>query len=436
MFEKIIQKLLKSPQMKLEQQHPSKPLSMINNFSPIVLEEIAERAKTGQPLYEPKGTIRKNYMDFRDIVFIPAQLKNLPLDRETKVDTTVRIGRSIKKPLHIGIPLMISGMGYGVAVSMEISKAMAKAATMAATAMSSGETGFLLEERKLADKYIVQFNTAKWGNAPEQLKNADAIEVRVSQGASGCDGYTIKYADVGARLAKHLGMEPGQNTHYPNRFPEVRTPKDWKKLVDAIREINADVPVIVKMGAGDIEGDIDVALDAGFDAIVIDGAGSGAAHKLELTINNFCLPLVYALPRANEYLLRKKVKDRITLIASGGIFSPGDFLKVIALGADAVYLGQVCLAAMVHSQLEKLPPGASSTQMYLYPGKYTDRLNSTEAANNLANYLKASVQEMEMAARLLGKSALRDITTDNLVALKTDVAEATGLKLAYGSFRN
>lgn len=433
MFENMMKNMMAKMLDRVSDMEQAKLLPMVNNFSLLMMEQIAQRAKTGEPLYEPEGTTRKNYIDFRDLVFIPAQMKKLPLERNVNVDTSVTIGPTCKRPLKLAMPLMLTGMGYGVSVSMEIKKAMALASRLTYTAVSSGEAGFIPEERELAHRYIVQYNRGHWGNSPEELQKADMIEVKVGQGAAGSDGFEIKPDEAGERLSKHLGMKAGETAVCPNRFPEIKTPSDWGGLVRRLRGESDGIPIAVKIGAGDIEGDIDIAVDAGFDAIVIDGGGGGTAYSLELTINNMCIPLAIAICRAHNHLVKRKVRDRISLIAAGGAHVPGDFLKVMALGADAVYVGQPLLVAMVYYQLEKMPVGTNPTQMFLYTGKETDKLNYEEAANHCANFLKASVQEMVHAARIMGKSALRDVSKDDMAALTEEIHKITGVRLAYGS---
>ena len=63
------------------------------------------------------------------------------------------------------------------------------------------------------------------------------------------------------------------------------------------------------------------------------------------------------------------MKDQISLIVSGGLLVPGHFLKVLALGADAVYLGTAILFAVTHTQSLNALPFEPPTQVVWYQWK-------------------------------------------------------------------
>ncbi len=92
------------------------------------------------------------------------------------------------------------------------------------------------------------------------------------------------------------------------------------------------------------------------DVISLAG-GQSANHSAPATImDNFGLPTAYALCRASRWLDRERVRDRVSLLIGGGLESPGDFLKALALGADGVFIGTVALIAMTHDQEFKVLP--------------------------------------------------------------------------------
>lgn len=405
-------------------------LPFIYNFDFFLMEEIADMAKTGQPSVQPEGTLNKNRLDFRDLVFIPAQLSRFPLERTDPVDTSVIIGKEAKMPLKLSIPLMVTGMGYGVSVSMKAKLALAKGATLANTAICSGESGYVQEERDNCKQYIIQYNKAKFGNRPEELKNCDMIEIRVGQGSKGADGFVVLHDMMDDRLRKQLGVKPGQDAVMPNRFPELKAPGDLKRMVDDLRDLTGGVPIAVKVGVGDIEGDLKIAVDAGVDAIVIDGGG-GTAGTIEDLTDTIGLPLVYGISKAHKLLKGLGVRDKTSLIVTGGTHRPGDFLKAIALGADAVYLGQNALLAMVYHQAYKMKAGRNPVEMFVYRGAEVDTLDVEQGARDLANFINASVEVMRTTARVLGKSALRDVNTDDLRTLTELASKVTGVKAAY-----
>ena len=123
-----------------------------------------------------------------------------------------------------------------------------------------------------------------------------------------------------------------------------------------------------------------MAIDAGVDFVTVDGAQGGTGGGKEVTINNTGIPLVYAIGRANNHLVERGVRERISLLVTGGLRDAGDFLKAMALGADAVYIGESALLAMLFHQLDKMPPLTNPSQMFLYSGEYADELDVDLAA--------------------------------------------------------
>ncbi|HHV64112.1 MAG TPA: FMN-binding glutamate synthase family protein [Peptococcaceae bacterium] len=401
--------------------------TLVDNYSFIKLIGIAQRAKNGQPLTEPLGSTL-DFKDFQELMFIPSMF---PLPDGTPIDKKVVIGPKAKKPMELPVPFMIAAMAYGASVSMSVKLALAKASLAVGTATNSGETGFLAEEREIVKRYVVQYNRAGWGNSPEQLKQADMIEIKISQGASAGDGFKIGHELIGDELRKHLNLQEGQDAIMPARFPDINNEKDLKNKVQELRELTGGVPIAVKIAAGNIEADLDRLLYAGVDAIVLDGAQGETAGSAEITINNFGIPSLYALVRAAEHLEKKGVKKDVSLIMTGGFRDSADMLKAIALGADAFYIGYPVDIAAAFSQFNRLPPGASPTDLYLYEGKHTELFDVEEGAACAGNFLKALAEEMDIALRCLGKDSIHKLTKDDFVSMTQEMTQITGVKLAY-----
>jgi len=399
----------------------------VDNYSFIKFMGIAERAKNGKPLSEPLGSTL-DFKDFQDLMFLPGLF---PLPDGTPLNKKVTIGRNAAKPMELPVPFMISAMAYGASISKKVKLALAKASSAVGTATNSGESGFLAEEREIAKLYVVQYNRAGWGNDPAQLKQADMIEIKMGQGASAGDGFLIKHERIGDELRKHLKLKEGQDAVMPARFPDINNEEDLKKKVDELRELTGGVPIAVKIAAGNIEADLDKLIYAGVDAIVLDGAQGETAGSPEILINNFGIPSLYALVRAATHLTNKGVKDKISLIMTGGFRDSADVLKAIALGADAIYIGYPVALAATYSQLNRLPAGSSPTDLYLYDGKHTDLFDVKEGADCAGNFLKALSEEMDIALRCLGKDSIHMLTKNDLVSLTREMSQITGVKLAY-----
>ena len=404
-------------------------LVLARNTDPEQMLAIMRRAETGKPFTRPYGATRP-WMQFEQLVFVPAQIGRLPRG-EPDVDTRVTIGPMAARPLHLKIPVLITGMAYGLALTREAKVALARASAMVGTATNSGESGFLADERRHARHYIVQYNRGGWNIRPEQLRQVDAIEIQFGQGADASAQESAPWSTLDEPVRRHLGLRPGEDAVIHTRFPQVSSPEDLRRLVDQLRDLTGGVPIGVKACAGDLEADLRAAVAAGVDFITIDGAKGSTGKGYLFTINDFGLPILYAIPEADRILRRLGARERVTLIVSGGLRDGADFLKALALGADACYVGTAILLAMIQAQMVRLMPYAPPYELFITKGRYTHLFDGEQAAIHAANYLKACVQEMVEAARALGHARLADVGKADLRALTREVAEITGVPLAY-----
>ncbi len=126
------------------------------------------------------------------------------------------------------------------------------------------------------------------------------------------------------------------------------------------------------------------------------------------------------------------MRHQISLITAGGYFTPGECLKALALGADAIYLGSIVIMASSNSQIQKVIPFEPPNTTVFYDSPINaKKLDVKHAATSVVNLLTSMVSEMEEAMRGLGKSSLKELCPDDLVALDTYTAEVTGVKRIY-----
>jgi glutamate synthase domain-containing protein 2 len=176
--------------------------------------------------------------------------------------------------------------------------------------------------------------------------------------------------------------------------------------------------------------ELDVAIKAGVDYFVVDGA-EGGTHGGPTTLqDDVGLPTLYALNRTVKYLESQGVKDQISVIASGGLTTPGHFLKAMALGADAVYIGSIALMALLQTQMAKALPQEPPPQIPLYLGKFKEDLDVEEAAEHLAKFLKSCVEEMKLVCYALGKTDLAQLSKQDLVSVDKNLAEVLTMDYA------
>lgn len=409
-------------------------IELIPGFKHMGIQNALEnnlRAETGDVLHRPFGSSKK-WPHFDEITFIPAQTSPFPIDGDEDVDVKVTIGPKAKKPMKIKIPLMISGMAYGIALSEQVKIALATAAKNTGTAVNSGEGGILPEELESAGKYILQFSKTEWGKEEKTIKLADMIEIKLGQGAVMGMGGNISPENLTGRAREVMGLKENETAHIMEHFFDKQTLKDLKELVDELRSMTGGVPIGAKIGAGGkIEEDIDHLIEMGVDFIAVDGGQGASVGAPPLLSDDFGIPTLHALIRASNHLEKRKKKGEISLIVSGGLFTPGHFLKVLALGADAVYLGSVMLFTVSHKQTLNSLPFEPPTQSVWNEGKFKDTFKIEDGTKSAEKFLTASTEEIKMALRAMGKKTLKELSKKDLVSYDEMTAKMIGIPFSF-----
>jgi glutamate synthase domain-containing protein 2 len=389
------------------------------------------RTQEGQPIKRPLGS-PKRFPDFDGVMFNCAQLHKLPTDEGKPVNTSVIIGPQAKKPLKIKIPIMISGMAYSFALSAKAKIALAKGSAMAGTATNTGEGPFLPAERNAADKLIIQYNKGKWNKSEKIFKQADMIEIHIGQGAAGGVGYYIKDNEIDWKSRRMMGLGWGEKGVVHANFPGIQNQNFLHHLVEDLKDVTDGVPIGVKLAPSKyLEKDLEISVEAGVDVIAIDGSQAGSKGSEPILQDDFCLPTLFAIIRAANFFKKHKLKNRVSLIISGGLVTPGDFLKALALGGDAVYIGGIALFSMSHTQVLKAMPWEPPPEVVFFKGKFQHKFNVDEGAKNLAKFLNACNEEIKVAVRALGKNSIQEVDKDDLFALDPFTAEVIDIPMGY-----
>ncbi|MDF2569818.1 MAG: fni 2 [Sporomusa sp.] len=417
----------------LTEDYPDNPFLMVTvaeKLSPRAIMEAAMRAELGKELTRPLGSpIVLSPWD--KILLNPKQLFKLPYPDYTQVDTKTVIGPNAKRPLKLDIPIMITGMSYGGSLSLLMKMALAKGAAMAGTSTNTGESAVTNEERDAAKYLVGQYHRGGQLSGQEQLSRLDAIEIQLGQGAwGGAVDEPMPANKIGRHLREAWHLEKGQGNTVYARMPGKQTPQDYINMVNNMKA-QYDVPVGVKIAGTDyIEYELAVIAQTQADYIVIDGSEGGTASSNPTLQDNVGLPTFHTLVRAVDWLAENNLRSRFSVIITGGLTTPGHFLKALALGADAVYIGTIALMAAMQAQVVKTLPQAPPSQMALYTGKMTDKLDVDEAARHLTNFLTSCTIEMQLAAQAVGKQALRDLDRSDLVSVERELAEFANIRYA------
>ncbi|MFC2186700.1 glutamate synthase-related protein [Peijinzhouia sedimentorum] len=365
---------------------------------------------------------------WKDIQILAAQLATKPLMEDVEVGSELIIGPNAKKPLKLAIPLFVSDMSFG-ALSEEAKIALAKGAELAGTGICSGEGGMLDEEQQANSKYFYELASAKFGFEWDKLKRVQAFHFKGGQGAKTGTGGHLSGNKVVGKIAEVRKLEEGTPAISPPTFEDLTTVEDFKIFADKVRDLTGGIPIGFKLSANHIEADIQFALDASADYIILDGRGGGTGAAPLLFRDNISVPTIPALARARYYLDKVGRKD-VTLIATGGIRVPADFIKAMALGADGVALANSaiqavgCVAArMCHTN--NCPAGVATQKPEL-----RKLIDIDKSAKQLHNFFSASTELMKVMARACGHNHLNQFNKKDITTWKKEMAELAGISYA------
>jgi len=363
---------------------------------------------------------------WKDIQILAAQMATKPLMEDIAVRSELIIGPNAKRPLKLDIPLFVSDMSFG-ALSEEAKISLSKGAELSGTGICSGEGGMLDEEQQANSKYFYEYASAKFGFDWEKLKLVQAFHFKGGQGAKTGTGGHLSGNKVIGKIAKVRNLKEGTPAVSPPTFDDLHTTEDYKKFADKVREISGGIPIGFKLSANHIEDDIQFALDASADYIILDGRGGGTGAAPLIFRNNISVPTILALARARHYLDKVNRKD-VTLIITGGIRVPDDFIKAMALGADGIALSNSalqsigCVAARM-CNTNNCPAGVATQKPEL-----RKLLNIDKSAKQLYNFFSASIELMQVMARACGHDHLNKFNQKDITTWKKEMAEWAGIK--------
>lgn len=374
------------------------------------------------------GVPRKDLPHWDDIQILAAQMARKPLLDEVEVQTATTIGPRAEKPLRLDIPLFVSDMSLG-ALSEEAKVSLARGAELAGTGICSGEGGMLPEEQAENSRYFYELASARFGWDLDLVAKVQAFHFKGGQGAKTGTGGHLPGDKVQGRIAEVRGLEPGEAAISPATFPDLDGPEDFKILAEAVRERSGGIPIGFKLSANHIEDDIDFALAASADYIILDGRGGGTGAAPLIFRDHISVPTIPALARARRHL-DKRAGREVTLVVTGGLRVAEDFAKAMALGADAIAVSNSaiqavgCVAArMCHTN--NCPAGIATQKPEL-----RKRLDVQAGAERLARYFGASVELMQVLARACGHASLSEFRQSDITTWKRDIADLSGIRYA------
>ena len=409
-------------------------------------------------LYEIRGLgAKRRVPHFDDLVFLGASLSRYPLEgyRERCETKTVLGTRFASKPIELAIPITIAGMSFG-SLSANVKEALGRAATEVGTSTTTGDGGMTPEERKSSRTLVYQCLPSRYGFNPDDVRKADAIEVVIGQGAKPGGGGMLLGQKINPRVARMRVLPEGVDQRSACRHPDWTGPDDLTIKIQELREITDwEKPIYVKIGATRVFNDVKLAVHSGADVVVVDGMQGGTAATQTVFIEHVGIPTLAAVRQAVDALEDLRMRDKVQLVVSGGIRTGADVAKALALGADAVSIGQGALFALGcnhhayqqngvrhsaaadyaalgtapgfchHCHTGRCPVGITTQDEAL-----EQRLEPAVGAKRLRNYLQTLSMELATIARACGKQNVHHLEPEDLVALTIEAAAMARVPLA------
>jgi glutamate synthase domain-containing protein 2 len=330
-------------------------------------EAIYNQARTGRIILAGMGNALDYPVIFDRLVLDACQVTNPSIDplrepmelrtyigkkpRMIEFKTTDAGGIDLKTRLtpnlRVETPIMIGHMSYG-AISLNAQISLARAAQAVGTIMGTGEGGLHEAIYPYQDTMVVQVASGRFGVDINYLERGAAIEIKIGQGAKPGIGGHLPGEKVCPDVSCTRMIPEGSDAISPAPHHDIYSIEDLAQLVRGLKEATEwKKPVFVKIAAVHNAAAIAAGIArSSADAVVLDGfrGGTGAAPKVFR--DHVGIPIEAAVAAVDAKLRKQGVRNEISIIASGGIRCSADVAKVVALGADAVYIGTAALVAM------------------------------------------------------------------------------------------
>ena len=416
------------------------------------IREIELQARTGGVLLSSMGAPSESVPIYFDKLLLNAsQVTNPSIDplrepMETAVfigqrkegierDSDGRIVDNLPPHLELRTPIMFSAMSYG-AISLNVHKALAKAAETLGTYWNTGEGGLHESLYPYKRSTIVQVASGRFGVHETYLNTAAAIEIKIGQGAKPGIGGHLTGRKIIGDVSKTRMVPEGLDAISPAPHHDIYSIEDLAQLVMSLKEATGyRKPVIVKVAAVHNIAPIASGIArSGADIISIDGyrGGTGAAPKR--IRDNVGIPIELAIAAVDQRLREERIRDRVSIIASGGIRNSSDAVKAIALGADAVSVGTAALCALGCHICASCHTGRCAWGLATQDPELTKRLDPEKGAERLVNLVNAWTREIQEIMGGMGINSIEALRGNRMalrgVGLNAKELDILGIRYA------
>lgn len=339
----------------------------------------------------------------------------------------VTIGEKCPLPYHTDSLINISAMSYG-SISDNAILALSHGAKMAGCWLNTGEGGISSFHLQGGCDLIAQIGTAKYGFRDEQgnlsieklleiaaLPQVKMFEIKLSQGAKPGKGGLLPAVKVTKKIAKMRGIPPFKDSISPNRFPEISNSFELLDFVHRIREATGK-PTGFKIALGNYhwldelcQEIIKRGIDYAPDFITLDGAEGGTGAAPMSLADYMGLPLTESLPILVDTLVEYGLRDRIKVIASGKLITPGSVTWALCVGADFVNSARGFMFALGCVQALRCNKNTCPTGIATHNQWLTRGLDPTSKAVRVCHYVKNLTYEVSIICHSCGVHEPREL---------------------------
>ncbi len=332
------------------------------------------------------------------------------LEFETDKNGQPSLKTQLTPNILLETPIVFAAMSFG-SISLNAHRALARAAYESGILMNTGEGGLHKDLYKYGERAIVQVASGRFGVHQEYLNQGSVIEIKVGQGAKPGIGGHLPGEKINSEVSQTRMIPIGSDALSPAPHHDIYSIEDLRQLIYALKEAtNYQKPVSVKVSAvHNIAAIASGIVRAGADIVTIDGFRGGTGAAPTIIRDNVGIPIEMALAAVDDRLRKEGIRNQASIIAAGSIRSSGDWVKALALGADAVVIGTAALIAMGCRVCQKCYMGKCTWGIATQNPQLTARLNPEVATERLKNLIRAWSLELKEILGLLGVNSIESL---------------------------
>lgn len=421
------------------------------NWQNDTIREIYKQANSGGVLLSSMGNPKPLPVYWDKLLINASQVTNPSIDplrepMETRVflgrkaerverDENGRLKCALPPQLSLSMPVMFSAMSYG-SISYNAHASLARAATELGILYNTGEGGLHEDFYQYGANTVVQVASGRFGVHEAYLNAGAAIEIKMGQGAKPGIGGHLPGTKIVGDVSRTRMIPEGSDAISPAPHHDIYSIEDLRQLVYSLKEATEyRKPVIVKVAAvHNIAAIASGIARSGADIIAIDGFRGGTGAAPTRIRDHVGIPIELALASVDTRLREEGIRDRVSIIAGGGIRSSADVVKAIALGADCVYIGTAALMALGCHLCRSCQSGRCNWGIATQVPELAGRLRPDVGVRRLVNLLTGWRHEIEEMLGGMGINSIESLRGNRLmlrgVGLNEKELELLGVKHA------